>query len=205
MLRLVLGVFIVPALWAQASGPGFQDWQDRWNHYVARTYSWERVGWLTADTTTDLLFRFDKCGRPPYCFPHHLGGAFLRRTARTTIELGAGALFNEDVRRRPSGLTGFRKRASFALTHAMLAQNSEKEWRPSYARFTGTFGGIVVSRAWRQRPITSGRLFQEFGWSTTTYFQDALMAEFEPDMRREARRLFTNITSASKRLFTADR
>jgi hypothetical protein len=164
-------------------------WQERWDNYVERTYSWKRIGVVAAETAFDQTFQIGKCGRPPYCFPHDFGGAVFRRTTRTSIELGAGALLREDIRRRPSGLTGFRERIVFALVHAPLARGPEGEWRPAYSRFIGAFGGVAVTSAWDGRPLTSSRLFGAFGWSVASCFQDALWTEFEPDMKRIGRRI----------------
>jgi hypothetical protein len=50
------------------------------------------------------------------------------------------------------------------------------------------FGGLAVSSAWNGRPLTAQRLFESFGWSATSYFQDALWTEFEPDLKRMAHR-----------------
>jgi hypothetical protein len=122
------------------------------------------------------------------------------RTARNTVELGAGALFHEDLRRRPSGLPGFRQRVAFALLHAPLARNADGNWEPAYARYAGTFAGVTVSSAWHGRPMTSGRIFEGAGWTMTSYFQDALLTEFEPDMRRAAGRLGGKLRGGAKAL-----
>jgi hypothetical protein len=159
-------------------------WQDRWDQYLDRTYSWKRIGLVTAETAFNDAFRFDKCGRPPYCFPHHLGGALVRRTTRTSIEFAASGLLGEDLRRRPSGLTGFRPRLWYALTHAMLALDSSGNWRPAYSRFAGTASAVAVTAAYHGQPMTLGRLSGKFGWTATNYFQDSLFAEFEPDLWR---------------------
>jgi hypothetical protein len=184
VLLLFTGVF-----WAQTPAPASLEWQDRWDSYLHRTYSWQRVGMLGAETAFDQAFHLDKCGRPPYCFPHSFGGAMVGRITSTTIELGLGGLLKEDIRRRPSGLTGFHKRVVFALVHAPLARGPDGEWRPAYSRFVGTAGAFVVASEWAGRPITRNRMAQSFGWSLTDYFQEALFTEFEPDMKRFGTRL----------------
>jgi hypothetical protein len=171
---------------ADAKSP---DWQERWAAYVERTYNWRQVSSVAAETAVEQTFQLNKCGRPPYCLPHQIGGALARRTARTTIELGMGALLHEDIRRRPSGLTGFHRRVAFAILHAPLARGGDGEWRPAYSRFVGTLGGVAVSSAWHGRSMSASHLSGNFGWSATAYFQDALLAEFEPDLLRLGRRL----------------
>ena len=173
---------------AEATTSDPQDLRARWDSYVQRTYSWKRIGVVTAETAFGQTFQLDKCGRPPYCFPHEIGAALTRRTARTTIEFGVGALLHEDLRRRPSNLPGFRQRVSYALLHAPLAIGPEGDWRPAYSRFAGTFGASAVTSAWSGRPITAPELFCGFGWSLSSYFQDALWNEFGPDMKRLALR-----------------
>jgi len=170
------------ALQAQSTTP--PEWQERWDTYLNRTFDWKRVGALAAETAFDQTFQLRRCGRPPYCFPEDFGGSLARRTAHNTIELGVGALLHEDLRRRPSGRTGIRRRATFALLHAPLARGADGSWEPAYGRFAGTAGAVVVSSAWRGKPITAERMGEALGWSFTSYFQDALMAEFEPDLRR---------------------
>lgn len=169
-------------------------WQQRWDSYVERTFNWKRITGIAAETAFEQTFQLNKCGRPPYCFPHQFGGALARRTTRTTLELGVGALLHEDIRRRPSGLTTFRERALFAIKHAALAKGPDGEWRPAYSRYAGTFGSIVVYSAWTGRPMTAERLFGTFGWSTTNYFQDSLYNEFEPDIKRYAKRTMHRIS-----------
>jgi hypothetical protein len=164
-----------------------QDLQERWDSYLRKTYNWKKIGVITAETMFSQTFQLSKCGRPPYCFPHELGGALTRRTTRTTIEFGVGALLHEDLRRRPSGLHGFRQRFTYAFLHAPLAIGPDGEWRPAYSRYAGTMGGLVVSSAWNGKPITASRLSEGFGWSSSSYFQDALWTEFGPDLKRLGR------------------
>jgi len=165
-----------------------QDLHERWDSYVQKTFSWKKITSVAAETAFEQTFQLRKCGRPPYCFPHEIGGALTRRTARTTMELGAGALLHEDLRRRPSNLTGFRQRVAYALLHAPLAIGPDGEWRPAYSRFAGTLGAVTVTSAWEGRPLTTGHLSKAFAFTATSYFQDALWTEFEPDLKRMGRR-----------------
>jgi hypothetical protein len=170
-----------PDLVPQSLDP--QSLHERWDSYVNKTYGWKKIGIVTAETMFGQTFQLSKCGRPPYCFPHELGGALTRRTTRTTIEFGVGALLHEDLRRRPSGLHGFRQRFTYAFLHAPLAIGSDGAWELAYSRYAGTMGGLVVSSAWNGKPLTAARLSQGFGWSSSSYFQDALWTEFGPDLK----------------------
>jgi len=184
-----LALFASGPLRAQPISDASEDLKARWDAYVQRTYSWKRIGILTAETAFDRTFQLRKCGRFPFCFPHDIGGALTRRTAGTSIEFGVSALLQEDMRRRPSNLTGLPRRAAYALLHAPLAARPDGRWRPCYSRIAGTFGGIAVSSAWNGRPLTASRLFEGFGWSLTSQLQDALWTEFEPDMKRIGHRI----------------
>lgn len=168
-------------------------WQQRWDGYVDKTFSWKRIGGIAAESAFEQSFQFSKCGRPPYCFPHRFGGALARRTTRTTLELGVGAILHEDIRRQPSGLTTIRERAMFAITHAVLAKGPSGEWRPAYSRYAGTMGSIIVFSAWEGKPLTMGQVLPRFGWSASNYFQDSLYNEFEPDIKRYAKRTLHRI------------
>lgn len=190
--RHITLVFACGVLQAQTAAPVPQDpdpqsLQERWDGYLNRTYNWKKIGFVTAETMFDQTFQLSKCGRPPYCFPHEIGGALARRTTRTTIEFGMGALLHEDLRRRPSGLHGFRQRLTYALLHAPLAIGSDGNWEPAYSRFAGTMGSLAVYSAWDGRPLTASRLAEGFGWASSSYFQDALWTEFEPDLKRLGR------------------
>ena len=169
--------------------PPSQNLQQRWDSYLERTYNWKRIGVVAAETAFEQTFQVRKCGRPPYCFPHEIGGALTRRTARTTLELGAGALLHEDLRRQPSNLSGFRRRVTYALLHAPLARDRDGDWRPAYSRFAGTLGAVAVTSAWDGRPLTAGHLAKGVGFTVTSYFQDALWTEFEPDLKRFGHRV----------------
>ncbi len=200
-LLLVASAVTVPTAFGQAAQTDVLDWDARWNNYVQRTFSWQRISIVAAETAFDQTFQLRRCGRPPYCFPDDFGASVFRRTARNTLELGAGELFRQDLRRRPSGLQGFHRRVAFALLHAPLARNGDGDWEPAYARYIGTLGGVAVTTAWRGRPLTGERLSREFGWAVTSYFEDALMTEFEPDIHRTAWRVGRKVKNGVTALF----
>jgi hypothetical protein len=184
-MRYLFFVLLACRLSAQTATDTFE-WHDRWDAYLQKTFSWKKIGVITAETAFDQTFQLNKCGRPPYCFPRDFEVAMARRTTRSTIELGVGALLGEDLRRRPSGLPGFKQRLFYALVHAPLARGSNGEWQPAYSRFAGTLGGIAVASAIRDRPIFAPRVLRDVGLSASAYFEDAVWTEFEPDMKRLA-------------------
>jgi hypothetical protein len=177
-------------------------WQARWDDYVERTYGWKNVGMVALDSAVEQSFQLNKCGRPPYCLPHHVGGSLVRRTARTSVELGFGALLKEDLVRRPSNLPGFRQRVWFALTHAALARGPDGEWRPAYSRYIGSLAAVTVSSSWNGRALTTGRIGSSFGWTASSYFQDSLLSEFEPDLTRMGRRFWVKVRGEMGRQFS---
>ena len=203
-LSLILAPLTIALLHGQTEGAGSQALRERWDSYLQSTYDWKQIGAVAAEAAFEQTFQLNKCRRPPYCFPHEVGGALARRTARTTIELGMGALLHEDLHRSPSGLPGFRRRFLYALSHAPLAKGRDGEWRPAYGRFAGTLGGVAVSSVWRGRPLTAPRLFEDFGWSATFYFQDALWSEFEPDVWRTSRRILDRLGLFRRARFAND-
>lgn len=163
-------------------------WHGRWDSYLDKTYNWKRIGVVAAESTLDQMFSPRACGRPPFCFHRSFERDLARRTTRTTIELAVGGLLHQDIRRRPSELSGFRQRVQYALIHAPLARARNGEWEPAYTRFAGTLGGIAISAAIQDRSFSDSRVYRSVGWSFTSYFQDALWAEFEPDLKRMALR-----------------
>ena len=185
-MRYLFWVVLLFRAYVFAQSPGSLDWQHRWNDYVDRLHDWRAVGSIAGDTAFNEAFRSRGCPYMEACFPHRFAGNLMRRTARMTTELGVGGLLGEDLRRRPSEMTGFRRRFVYAVEHAALAQGRDGTWRPAYSRYAGTFVGIAVSAAWRGRPLTGQRVMDGYTWAATSYFQDALLTEFEPDLKRAA-------------------
>ena len=185
-------------LYAQTANP--LDWRQRWSNYIDTLHDWRAVGSIAGDTAFNEAFRSYQCPPPEACFPNRFAGNLIRRTTRLTTELGVGGLLGEDLRRRPSEMTGFRRRFIYAVEHAALAQGADGTWRPAYSRYAGTFAGIAVSAAWRGRPLTGQRVMDGYTWAATSYFQDALLTEFEPDLKRAAARFMSNFHPIQARL-----
>ncbi len=186
MTKVLLGFLFLSRLYAQTAFVDPLGWQGRWDSYLDKTYNWKKIGVVAAESTFDQMFDLKKCGRPPYCFHRGIESSLARRTARTTVELAVGGLLHEDIRRRPSELSGTRRRIAYALIHAPLARGRDGQWQPAYSRFAGTLGGIAVTSALQGRSISDPRVFESVGWSFTSYFQDSLWTEFEPDLKRMA-------------------
>lgn len=158
--------------------------QERWDHYLTRTYSWQRMSLLALDVGTDMTISKPRRGRTADVYADRYAGAFLRRATRTTVEFGAGAMLHEDIRRRESGRQGFGPRLKYALAHTWTAYQPDGSSRFAYSRLVGALGGIAVYETWRQHPITTGRMTHQLSWALASNLQDALLAEFGPDMKR---------------------
>lgn len=179
-------LFVCGSVFGQIKGTDFT-WEDRWKYYIHRTYSPERMSLLAVDTALDHAV--SSGGLHPVNYADRYAGAFATRIARTTIELGVGGWLHEDARRRASGLTSFRRRLSWALTHSMTARGPDGNVRPAWSRFAGTAGGFLVISSWNARPITVGRLGGAFSNSVLFNIQDSLLNEFEPELRRTGLRV----------------
>lgn len=158
--------------------------EDRWNHYLRRTYSWQRMSLLAADITLDMSLSPGECGRSANCFNDRFAGAFFRRSTRTSIEFVAGALLNEDIRRRRSNRHGFGPRLKYSLSHAFAAYHSDGTAGPAWSRFIGAAGGIAVTSGWSGQAVCGGRMLNSFSWATASNVQDSLLNEFGPDLKR---------------------
>jgi hypothetical protein len=158
-------------------------WEERLQHYVHRTYSWQRMTLLAADTGFDHLLSPNEWGRGPESFGYRYGAGFGRRIVRNSIELGLGFALDEDLRFRPSSLKGFRNRIGYSVRHAFLASRGEL----AYARFAASAGGALVGTAFQSAPAS--QVLQGIGFDMAGHLQNSLLAEFSPDLKRFATRL----------------
>lgn len=172
--------------------------QERWDHYIGRTYTWQRMGLLAFDVGTDMALSKPRHGRTMDVFGDRFAGGFLRRATRTTLELGAGAVLHEDIRRRQSGREGFGPRLKYALAHTWTAYQPDGHSHFSSSRLIGALGGCAVFEAWDQQPMTSGRLAHKLSWTLASNVQDSLLAEFGPDMKRFGMKLKKRFMPGSK-------
>jgi len=172
-----------PASTTSPSNPSFT-LEERWNHYLYRTYSWQRLTLLGLDTATDMALSKPHNGRTFDAFEDRYTGGLIARSTRTTIEFLAGAALNEDIRRRSSGETAFGKRLKHALIHSFVAYSPNGHAHPAYSRLIGAAGGIYTLSLYNERPMTTGRMAHELSWVLASNVQDSLLNEFSPDMKR---------------------
>jgi hypothetical protein len=164
--------------------------QARIQHYLHRTYSWQRMSLLAADTAIDhFLDPSSEWARGPSGFTHRYCSSFGKRVASNTIEFGLGFALREDTRLRASNSAGFGNRVRYAATHAFLASTADGNTRFAYSRFAATAGGALIASTWRPRPLTASSFFEEVSFSFVGRLQDSFLTEFGPDMKRFGARI----------------
>ena len=174
-----------------AADPGASfDWDQRWNHYLYRTYSWQRMGYLAVDSTFDYLTGDARdCDRSAAGYGCRFGSNLGSRIVRNSIELGAGAMLHEDTRFRPSGAKTFGARIRYATLSAFEAYRGE-ERRFAYSRLAATLGGVVAVSLWRGRGVTPWRLAQGIEDSYASHLENSFLTEFSDDLKGLGRKVW---------------
>jgi hypothetical protein len=157
--------------------------EERWKHYVHRTYSWQRMTLLAADTAVDHAFNDPRqWGRAPDTYFYRYASAFGRRIVRNSIELGAGMALHEDTRFRPSGETGLLNRLRFATTNTVMARGPDGNRRFAWSRLLATTGGVLVSSTWHpHRPHHEHNYVSCVANGYFGHLHNSLLTEFGPD------------------------
>lgn len=182
----------LPSLYAQSlpAIPNSFTREARIQHYLHRTYSWQRMSLLGADTAIDhFLDPSSEWARGPSGLAHRYCSSFGKRVASNTIELGLGFGLREDTRLRPSNSAGFGNRVRYAAAHAFLASTAEGKTRFAYSRFAATAGGALIASTWRPRPLTASSFFEEISFGFVGHLQNSFLTEFGPDMKRFGARI----------------
>jgi hypothetical protein len=148
-VRVVLLLLFGSAAFAQVQRSKQFPIEERWRHYVHRTYSWQRMALLGLDTAVDHALQEPyEWGRSPESFTYRYSSSFGRRVVQNSIELGAGIRLREDTRFAPSRKEGFLRRVGAAATSAVMARNERGNRRFSYARLAATAGALLVTSTW---------------------------------------------------------
>src|SRR5262245_65003241 len=85
--------------------------EQRWAHYLHRTFHPQRLGLLAAETAIDHATEQPSCwNRDAQSYALRYTRAFERRFIRNTAQFGAGILTGEDLRYRPSHSAGLQAR-----------------------------------------------------------------------------------------------
>ena len=162
---------------------------ERFQYYLQRTYSWQRMSWLAADTGLDHLLHESEWGRGMDGYGCHYASGFGRRLINNSVEFGAALILRQDARFRPSREKGFFPRIRYAATHAFLATSASGNVQPAYARLAGITGGALVAPVWHQRTLSASGFGRDLAFSTLDQVQNSLLTEFSPDMLKIGRKL----------------
>ena len=157
---------------------------ERFQYYLQRTYSWQRMSWLAADTGLDHLLHESEWGRGMGGYGCHYASGFGRRLINNSVEFGAVLVLRQDTRFRPSQRVGLFPRLHYALTHAFLATGERGNIEPAYARFAGITGGALIAPAWHRHTLSASGFGQDLAFSALDQVQNSLLTEFSPDMQR---------------------
>ena len=160
---------------------------ERFQYYLERTYSWQRMSWLAADTGIDHLLHESEWGRGMGGYGCSYASGFGRRLINNSVEFGAILVLRQDARFRPSLREGLFPRLHYALTHAFLATGEHGRIEPAYARFAGIAGGALISPAWHSHTLSASGFGQDLAFSALDQVQNSLLTEFSPDMQRVGR------------------
>jgi hypothetical protein len=170
------------------SPPTTFDWGQRWHYYVYRTYSWQRLSILSAETVWDHMMREPReWDREADSYGYRLGAALGRRMVRNTIELGAGAALGEDTRFRASGNRAFGSRIRYAFIQAFTAYDRDGKRRFGYSRLAGTMGGMAVISCWGPQPFGAQQYFERVGFDFLGHLENSFLSEFGDDMKAVGR------------------
>ena len=119
-------------------------------------------------------------------FTYRFGNSYARRTAQNTGEFLAGYLTHEDPRYHPSLEHGIWKRSRAALLSVVLTKNADGASRMAFTPLAGAFGSGMVGIATSRNHNTVEDGLMRSATSYTTYFGDAMMREFRPELNRIA-------------------
>ncbi len=186
---MLYGLGLFAQFKADENVPGYSR-DERLRNYLYRTYSWQRMATLGADSAIDHLL-FDPRGwnRGPDGFACRYASSFGSRIVRNSIELGSGILLREDTRFHTSHERSFLTRLRFATTGAVLVQGPGGNRRFAFSRLAATVGGVVVCSTWRPR----GHLYENFAANIAdsyfSHWQNSMLTEFTPDLIRFGKRV----------------
>src|SRR5437667_7238326 len=161
--------------------------EERFRYYLNRTYAWQKMGWLAADTALDHLLNEPEGGRGLGGYGCQYASSFGRRLVSNSVEFGAVLILRQDARFRPSREKGFLPRIRYAATHAFLATSASGNVQPAYARLAGITGGALVAPVWHQRTLSASGFGRDLAFSTLDQVQNSLLTEFSPDMLKIGR------------------
>jgi hypothetical protein len=85
------------------------------------------------------------------------------------------------------------KRGLHAAVSTFTARAGSGNTRPAYSRIIAVTGALLIANQWRPYPNTGGNLAGALIFNVTDMYQDNLLAEFTPDLKRFGRRLWHKV------------
>jgi hypothetical protein len=165
--------------------------EQRIQYFLQRTFSWQKMARLGADSVADQLFGGStRWGGGSSGLASRYFDSLGTRVASNSIELGLGLALHEDGRYKHSGETGFRRRFLYATTHALLASVPDGGFRPAYSRIAASFGAEFISTTWRPQRISPGESLRSGAFNLLDRFPNSYLDEFSPDLMKLGRRVW---------------
>lgn len=191
-MRLIIFAACAISVYAQGPTGGAAAFplDERVRHYVHRTYSWQRMSLLGADTVVDQLFGEPReWGRGPSSFMYRYSSGFGRRIVRNSIELGVGIALKEDTRFTPSSETSLLRRIQAASTRSLTSPDEHGGRKFAYSRLAATVGGVLIASTWHPCERTPGHFMGSIAFGYVGHLQNSLLSEFSPDMIRVGKKV----------------
>lgn len=181
---LLLAAITIGTAAAQQLVPDPPDLRARWDRYLYRTYSWQRMSLLAVDTGIDSLLGDVAWGRGLDGFGCRYAHRFGRRVVGNSIEFGVGAILHEDTRYRPLQQGTKAERVRYAARTAFLAYRDDGRAEFAYARFAGFAGRALISPTWQPKPMTPVGAVRDVSFGVFDQVQNNLLSEFTPDLKQ---------------------
>jgi hypothetical protein len=178
--------------WGQQAPPAADPFtaDQRIQYFLRRTFSWQRMTLLGADTAAShLMGGSSRWGSGAPGVASRYGDSFGRRIVRNSMELGLGMALREDARYKPSAETGIRRRLRYATLHALTATVPDGTTRPAYSRIAAGFGAEFVSSRWSPERGSPGQWALDATWCLMDRFPNSYLSEFSPDLTRFGKRI----------------
>lgn len=142
--------------------------------FVAAFGQWRNSPWVPKEDLDDISTR--------------LGFFYARRTGQYTGEFLAGYFHSEDPRPHLSLEHGVWKRSRAALLSVVVTPDEDGGHRMALLPIAGSLGSGLTGGAFYNRMHDPARVVGAIGFTYSTYFANALLREFQPDVSAFATR-----------------
>jgi hypothetical protein len=165
----------------------------RWHMYIKSTYTdhWRHVRLLGEVAANDFAFGGIKnWGSGLSGYGKSLAPVYGQSVICNSLKFAAGALIGDDARYRPSTSRGLLKRSLHAAVSTFTARAGSGNIRPAYSRIFAVIGAWLIANQWQPLPKVGFSVADELVFNVTDMYQDNLLAEFSPDLKRFGRKLW---------------